>query len=173
MNPRGALLRAGRVRMSSDTDTTSAVSIPRRLNLSVQYAVHDAALPSRASVRAWIRAAEPGAAQITVRFVDAEEGRELNLDYRGKDYATNVLSFPYETDPVLMGDLVLAWPVVLREAAEQGISVDQHCAHLIVHGTLHLQGYDHEDDHQAEEMEALEREVLAQLGYPDPYAGER
>lgn len=108
-----------------------------------------------------------------MRFVDAEEGRGLNLDYRGKDYATNVLSFPYETDPILMGDLVLAWPVVLREAAEQGISIDQHCAHLIVHGTLHLQGYDHEDDVEAEEMEALEREVLAQLGYPDPYAGER
>ncbi|MFT4173545.1 MAG: rRNA maturation RNase YbeY [Rhodocyclaceae bacterium] len=150
-----------------------ASSPPRRLNLSVQYALEDKDLPTRASVRAWIRAAEPGAAQVTVRFVDAEEGRGLNQTYRGKDYATNVLSFPYETDPILMGDLVLAWPVVVREAAEQGKTVDQHCAHLVVHGTLHLQGYDHEDDVEAEEMEAREREVLAQLGYPDPYAGER
>jgi probable rRNA maturation factor len=161
--------------MTADVPPLAHVSsaLPRRLNLSVQYALDKTDLPTRASVRAWIRAAESGAAQIAVRFVDAEEGRALNLAYRGKDYATNVLSFPYETDPLLMGDLVVAWPVVVREAAEQGKTLDQHCAHLIVHGTLHLQGYDHEDDAEAEQMEAREREVLAQLGYPDPYAGER
>jgi len=106
----------------------------------------------------------------TVRFVDAEEGRELNRDYRGKDYATNVLSFVYESAPTVVGDLVVCLPVVLREAAEQDKPSEAHCAHLIVHGVLHLQGYDHETGPQdAERMEAREREILARLGYPDPY----
>ena len=150
-----------------------SVSVPRRLNLSVQYCLEDASLPTRQQIRAWIRAAEPGAAQITVRFVDTEEGRELNAEYREKDYATNVLSFPYEIEPVLMGDLVVCWPVVLREAAEQGKTPEVHAAHMIVHGTLHIQGWDHIEDAEAEEMEAEERAILAELGYPDPYAGER
>lgn len=146
--------------------------LPRRLNLSVQYCLEPPGLPTRQQIRAWIRAAERGAAQITVRFVAEEEGRTLNATYRGKDYATNVLSFPYETEPVLAGDLVLCWPVVLREAAEQGKSAQAHAAHLVVHGTLHLQGWEHDDDAEAAQMEALEREILVALGYPDPYAGE-
>ena len=148
-------------------------AIPRRLDLSVQYAVPDEALPTRAQIRAWIRAAEPGAARLTVRFVDRAEGQALNAGYRHKDYATNVLSFPSEVDPVLLGDLVLCWPVVLDEATAQGKSTEEHCAHLIVHGVLHLQGWEHEDDTEADEMEAEERAILAELGYPDPYADEK
>jgi len=146
---------------------------PRRLNLSVQYALQAPDLPDRTQLRRWIRAAEPGAAQLTVRFVEGVEGRTLNAGYRGKDYATNVLSFPYETEPVLLGDLVLCWPVVQEEAAAQGKSVEAHCAHLIVHGILHLQGWEHEEDAEADEMEAEERTILAALGYPDPYANEK
>ncbi len=151
----------------------SPASIPRRLDLSVQYALSSEGLPTRQQIRTWVRAAEPGAAHVAVRFVEREEGQSLNSQYRGKDYATNVLSFPYETDPILEGDLVLCWPVVVDEASTQGISQEAHCAHLIVHGMLHLQGWDHETDEEAEEMEAEEREILATLGYPDPYALEK
>ena len=155
--------------------------LPRRLDLSVQYACNREGVPSRIDFRRWLRAAEPGAARITVRIVDEDEGRELNRDYRGKDYATNVLTFAYdegEDMPLpdglpLMGDLVLCRQVVEREAAEQCKALDAHYAHLSVHGMLHLQGFDHEDDADAEAMEAREREVLAGLGYPDPYVGER
>lgn len=161
--------------------STRKPATPARLSLSVQYAVREASLPTRAEVRRWVRATRPGAAEVTVRFVDAEEGRALNAQYRGKDYATNVLTFAYdegEDMPLpeglpLMGDLVLCRQVVEREAAEQGKALDAHYAHLSVHGMLHLQGFDHEDDAEAEEMEAREREILAALGYPDPYAGER
>ncbi|GEC96884.1 endoribonuclease YbeY [Zoogloea ramigera] len=157
------------------------IKLPRRLDLSVQYACNREGVPCRADFRRWLRAAEPGAARITVRLVDEAEGRELNRDYRGKDYATNVLTFAYdegEDMPLpeglpLMGDLVLCRQVVEREAAEQGKALDAHYAHLSVHGMLHLQGFDHEVDAEAEEMEAREREILAKLGYPDPYAGER
>ena len=150
----------------------------RRLNLSVQYACNKDALPLRAQIRTWVRAAldVDGArgGQITVRLVDAEEGQELNRDYRGKDYATNVLSFPYEVDPVVCGDLVLCAPVVAREAAEQGKALDAHYAHLIVHGLLHLQGYDHElGEAQARQMEDHERTILASLGFTDPYLDEK
>lgn len=142
----------------------------RVLRLSVQYACNDAALPSRPQVRRWVRAAAQGDAEITVRFVDAGEGQTLNRDYRGKDYATNVLSFPYATEPVVVGDLVVCLPVVLREAAEQGKAAVAHFAHLIVHGMLHLQGYDHEiDASAAADMEERERAILGRLGYPDPY----
>lgn len=145
----------------------------RRLDLSVQYALNDAALPSREQLRRWIRGVGNGAGCITVRFVDAEEGRELNAAWRGKDYATNVLSFPYETEPVLTGDLVLCWPVLRREAQEQGKTLEAHAAHLVVHGILHLCGHDHElGEAEAEAMEAIEREVMRNLGYPDPYGGE-
>jgi probable rRNA maturation factor len=140
-----------------------------RLSLSVQYAVREASMPSRAEVRRWVRAAHPGAAELTVRFVDAEEGRQLNAQYRGKDHATNVLSFPYAREPVLAGDLVLCLPVVLREAATQGKTAAAHFAHLVVHGMLHLQGYDHENSAEARRMEQKERDILASLGYPDPY----
>jgi probable rRNA maturation factor len=140
-----------------------------RLNLSVQCAVRDGALPNRSEIRKWLKAAYDGAAEVTVRFVDAEEGRSLNKAYRDKDYATNVLSFPYAPPPRLAGDLVLCVPVVLREAEERRRPVGAHFAHLIVHGMLHLQGYDHERDHDAEIMEQKERDILAALGYPDPY----
>ena len=150
----------------------------RRLNLSVQYACNKALLPLRAQIRAWARAALDvdgvRGGQITVRLVDAEEGLALNRDYRGKDYATNVLSFPYDIEPIVCGDLVLCAPVVAREAAEQGKSLEAHYAHLIVHGLLHLQGYDHEaGEAQARQMEDHERTILAALGFTDPYLDEK
>jgi probable rRNA maturation factor len=136
----------------------------------VQYACNDPSLPLRPFVRRCVRAACEAPAEVTVRFVDAEEGRELNAAYRNKDYATNVLSFPYETEPSVIGDLAICLPVVLKEAAAQGKAADAHFAHLIVHGMLHLQGYDHETGPEdAERMEAMERDILSRLGYPDPY----
>ncbi len=149
----------------------------KRLNLGVQYACNAVDLPSRPQIRAWVRAAldvdGKRGGQITVRFVDADEGRLLNSDYRGKDYATNVLSFPYEVEPVVCGDLVICAEVVAKEAAEQGKPLVAHYAHLIVHGMLHLQDYDHEENEaEALLMEGRERTILAALGYPDPYAGE-
>ena len=149
------------------------------LTLSVQYP--DARLRetiTRAKVRRWVGAALLAPAELTVRFVDADEGRNLNRDYRGKDYATNVLTFAYDdgeiTDPdqPTRGDIVLCTDVLEREALEQNKTLEQHAAHLIVHGVLHAQGYDHEDDEEAEEMEGLEREFLAVLGLPDPYLNE-
>jgi len=144
------------------------------LSLTVQYVCSDVALPTRPQLRRWVRAAlggEAEAAVITLRFVDADEGRVLNRGYRGKgmDHPTNVLSFPYEPPPRLSGDLVLCVPVVLREAAEQGKPAADHFAHLVVHGMLHLQGYDHQTDAEAKLMEATEREILARLGIADPY----
>lgn len=149
----------------------------KRLNLSVQYACNATELPSRPQIRAWVRTAlevdGKRGGQITIRFVDSEEGQSLNSDYRGKDYATNVLSFPYDTEPVVAGDLVICAAVVEREAAEQGKTQETHYAHLIVHGVLHLQGYDHETgDEDAQKMEAMERSILAQLGFADPYREE-
>jgi probable rRNA maturation factor len=141
------------------------------LALAVQYACNDTRLPSRPQVRRWVRAAQELPVQATVRFVAADEGRALNHGYRRKDYATNVLSFVYESTPLIVGDLVVCWPVVLREAEEQGKPVMAHLAHLIVHGMLHLQGYDHETGRRdATRMEAKEREILARFGIPDPYA---
>ena len=135
----------------------------------MQYASHDDALPLRAQVRRWARAALETDVQATVRFVDATEGRTLNRGYRNKDHATNVLSFVYETRPVV-GDLVICTAVVQREAREQGKTFKAHLAHMVVHGMLHLQGYDHETGAcDAARMEAREREVLARFGIPDPY----
>ncbi|MEC5384523.1 rRNA maturation RNase YbeY [Uliginosibacterium sp. H3] len=143
------------------------------LDLTIQRAIRASDLPSRQQLVRWIRAVGNGPAVLTLRFVDAEEGRATNASWRGRDYATNVLSFAYETEPVLMGDLMLCWPVVRKEAAEQGKSVEEHTAHLVVHGLLHLCGHDHEEgEAQAEEMESIEREVMARLGYADPYADE-
>jgi probable rRNA maturation factor len=120
-------------------------------------------------IRRWVRASCQASAQVTVRFVDGDEGRALNADYRGKDHPTNVLSFAYETEPVV-GDLIVCLPVVLKEAAEQAKNAEAHFAHLIVHGMLHLQGYDHETGGaDTARMEAKETEILARLGYPDPY----
>jgi probable rRNA maturation factor len=144
------------------------------LELSIQYAVARDALPTRAQFRQWAKAALAHAAQATLRLVDANEGRQLNRDYRGKDYATNVLTFEYgpadDSDSApLSGDIVLCAPVVAREAAEQGKPLAAHYAHLTVHGVLHLQGYDHEDEAEAAVMEALESFVMMRLGFPDPY----
>ncbi len=145
-----------------------------RLNLSVQYVCNMAGLPLRPEIRRWARAAlsvdRQRGGQITIRFVDADEGRGLNRDYRGKDYATNVLSFPYEQEPIICGDLVICPSVVEREAQEQGKTTEAHYAHLIVHGVLHLQAYDHEAEKKAALlMENKERLILASLGYADPY----
>ena len=146
----------------------------KRLNLSVQYACNQAGLPSRPQIRAWVRAAldvdEKRGGQITIRFVEPEEGQSLNSDYRGKDYATNVLSFPYEVEPVVAGDLVICAAVVEREAAEQEKTLEAHYAHLIVHGILHLQGYDQGiGEGEARLREDKDRTILAQLGFADPY----
>ena len=141
----------------------------KRLDLSLQYACNRKGLPLRVDFLRWARAALAGGGQVTIRLVDADEGRALNNDYRGKDYATNVLSFPYDTEPVVTGDLVICPAVVAREAAEQNKPLAAHYAHLTVHGMLHLQGRDHETDEDAQAMEDEEREILAALGYPDPY----
>jgi probable rRNA maturation factor len=145
----------------------------RRLALAVQYAIERDGVPDRATVRRWVRAACAGAAEVTVRFVAEEDGRGLNRAYRGKDCATNVLSFTYSREPLLAGDLVVCVPVVINEAIRQGKPAESHFAHLIVHGMLHLQGYDHEVEADAFAMEARERDILFGLGYPDPYEGER
>ena len=141
-----------------------------RLNLSVQYACNREGLPLRAHFVRWARAALVGGGEVAIRLVDTEEGQTLNNEYRGKDYATNVLSFPYDTEPVVTGDLVICPSVVAREAAEQNKPLAAHYAHLTVHGMLHLQGWDHDNDDDAEAMENEEKEILAALGYPDPYA---
>ena len=141
------------------------------LSLSLQFADarHRAELPRHRVVR-WIRAALERPGEITVRIVGAEEGQALNRDYRAKDYATNVLTFDYAHEPVVSADLVLCAPVIAREAIELGITLQAHYAHMLVHGTLHAQGFDHEDDAEAKLMEARETEVMRGLGLADPYA---
>ena len=153
---------------------------PQSLTLSVQYPdPRLKTLVTRAKLKRWIGAALFAPAELTIRFVDAEEGRTLNRDYRGKDYATNVLTFAYNEgeelpdDAPTVADIILCTDVLEREAAEQNKTVEEHTAHLIVHGVLHAQGYDHEDDEDATEMEALETELLGTLGFADPYAQEK
>ncbi len=140
------------------------------LQLSLQFAdaTHRAHLP-RHRVARWVRAALRAPGQITVRIVGADEGRELNRQYRGKDNATNVLTFDYQHAPVVVADLVLCAPVVAQEAREQRIDIQAHYAHLLVHGTLHAQGHDHDVEAEAEVMEARESEIVMALGYADPY----
>ena len=141
------------------------------LTLSLQFAdATHRALLTRYKVARWIRAALAAPAEITVRVVDGEEGQALNRDFRGKDYATNVLTFDYSREPVVSADLVLCAPVVAREAAEKAKSIEAHYAHLLVHGTLHAQGFDHEKARDAKVMEARETKILAALGFDDPYA---
>jgi probable rRNA maturation factor len=135
----------------------------------IQRASRASHIPSDRLLRRWARAVLPDDAQVTVRFVAEAEGRRLNREYRGKDYATNVLSFPYSGRP-LAGDLVICAPVVAREAREQGKATAAHHAHLLVHGLLHLQGFDHEVERDADRMERRERAILARLGFADPYA---
>ncbi|VVE04590.1 rRNA maturation RNase YbeY [Pandoraea aquatica] len=158
----------------SERAVRHALTLTSQFVAGPAFASHKALL-TRTAVRRWVQAALLADAELTLRFVDADEGQTLNRGYRGKDYATNVLTFAYaqdESDPVT-GDIVLCCPVVEREANEQGIALEAHYAHLIVHGVLHAQGYDHEEDDEAQEMEGLETEILAGLGYADPYASEK
>ncbi|MEK1907834.1 MAG: rRNA maturation RNase YbeY [Pseudomonas sp.] len=150
------------------------------LELDLQNASNATTLPSEEQFRLWCELAlrqRSADSELTIRLVDEPEGRELNRTWRHKDYATNVLSFPADIpdgllDIPLLGDLVICVPVVEREAAEQAKTSAAHWAHLVMHGCLHLLGYDHIDDAEAEEMETLERELLAELGHPDPYAAD-
>jgi probable rRNA maturation factor len=146
------------------------------LELDVQYP--DTRLEAELTpelVERWVRGALLGPAELAIRFVDADEGQTLNREYRGKDYATNVLTFAYNEgaeiadDEPTQADIVLCTDVLQREADEQKKTVEEHAAHLVVHGVLHAQGFDHETDEEAEEMEQLERDIMEALGYPDPY----
>ena len=155
--------------------TTSKPIATNDVDLSLQFgafpdlALHRAALP-RAAVKRWIVQALQSDAELTVRVVGEEEAQTLNRDYRQKDYATNVLTFDYTQAPVVTADLVLCGPVVAREAAAQGKTLQAHYAHLLVHATLHAQGYDHEtNERDALEMEALEILLLAGMGFDNPY----
>ena len=139
------------------------------LTLSVQYASNAPDLPTRPQVRRWVRAALLDAAVVTVRFVEAIEGRALNAEYRDRDYATNVLTFVYDDESPRAGDIVLCAPVVRKEADEQGKTLAAHYAHLVIHGMLHLQGFDHERPADAAQMEAREVAILANLGVTNPY----
>jgi probable rRNA maturation factor len=146
------------------------------IDLDLQIVAEASDLPSEADILRWVAAAVGDAmaeAQLTVRITDEAEIRELNATYRGKDYATNVLSFPFEAPPgvdlPLLGDIVVCAAVVAREAAEQGKPLQAHWAHMVIHGTLHLLGYDHIEEVDAEEMEGLEIALLADLGYANPY----
>jgi probable rRNA maturation factor len=140
-----------------------------KLSLTVQYASSSLIMPTRHQFRRWVNAAIAVDAHCTLRVVDESEGQQLNYDFRGKDYATNVLTFAYEDTSPLSGDIVICAPVVEREAAEQGKDVLAHYAHMTIHSVLHLQGYDHENDADASEMEGLETALMVKLGYPAPY----
>jgi len=151
---------------------------PLQLEVSVSYGLPRTGLPAAASFKRWAAAACNGRirkADLAIRVVDSKEGLSLNRHYRGKDPPTNVLSFPAELPPgvdmpmPLLGDLVICAPVVAREAEEQGKALNAHYAHLTVHGVLHLLGLDHDDEREALAMEQLERDILADLGYADPY----
>ncbi|GLR13872.1 rRNA maturation RNase YbeY [Chitinimonas viridis] len=187
--PARLVLRPGaanavRIEVERDPVDLSVLGADREgsLDLAVQYGVRPKGTPGKKLLRLWAAAAlEAGLdASLTLRVVDEAEGRALNRDYRSKDYATNVLSFAFNEgeampgmDDIMMGDLVLCAPVVEREALEQGKTLEAHWAHLVVHGVLHLQGYDHMDEVEAEAMEALETAILQSLGYPDPYLSEK
>lgn len=175
-----------RVDVHHDMQAVESLNMPETvsppvLNLVVQKALEGSdrlSAPKKHQIRRWAQAALQRDVDVTVRLVGEAEGHELNSNYRGKDYATNVLTFVYDEEsgvPVLegaplTGDLVLCVPVVVREAGEQGKALDAHFAHLVVHGMLHLQGYDHEIEADADAMEARERDILRSLGYADPYA---
>lgn len=141
-----------------------------KLSLSVQYASKALGLPTRPQFRRWVGAALQQQASVTLRVVDEDEGHALNRDYRGKDYATNVLTFAYgKEDGMLSGDIVLCAPVIEKEAREQGKALLAHYAHLTVHGALHMQGYEHDSEAEAQEMEALEVEIMGRLRFNNPY----
>ena len=150
----------------SNTSATGMLADPC---VSVQYAVPRKGLPAATRFRGWAKAALVRPASVTLRIVDEDEGRALHRNYRGKDYATNVLTFVYSVRRPLAGDIALCAPVVAREALAQSIALDAHYAHLTVHGLLHLQGYDHMDDRGAADMEARESRIMLALGFADPY----
>lgn len=142
--------------------------------MQVQYATElanlpTANLPTPQQFKRWARKTLRVDSEITLRIVDEAEGRALNKAYRGKDYATNVLTFPLAEEPYLMGDIIICAPVVAKEAAEQGKPLEAHYAHLTVHGVLHVHGYDHEIEEQADLMESIETEIITKLGYANPY----
>ncbi|QIC16930.1 rRNA maturation RNase YbeY [Providencia vermicola] len=153
----------------------------REVILDLQLACEETTdLPSEFLFQRWLEAVLPkfqAQSEVTIRIVDEEESHHLNLTYRGKDKPTNVLSFPFESPPEvelpLLGDLIICRQVVEQEAIEQQKSAEEHWAHMVVHGCLHLLGYDHIEDDEAEEMESLETEILAELGYADPYLVEK
>lgn len=140
-----------------------------KLHLAVQYASKAQGMPSRTQFRRWAKVAMEKDFGVTLRVVDEQEGRELNKNYRGKDYATNVLTFVYEDSQPLQGDVVICATVIEREAAEQKKELLAHYAHMTLHAMLHLQGYDHEKAAEATKMEALESSLMLKLRYPDPY----
>jgi probable rRNA maturation factor len=165
-------------RNSQKKTGAESATVCHRLSLTVQYACKAELVPNRAQFRRWTQAVLEGPATVTLRIVDKDEGQCLNRDFRGKDYATNVLTFAYgqdEFDPeaAMSGDIILCAPVIEREAREQGKDLLAHYAHLSVHGMLHLQGYDHETDNEAVIMEAKEAGILAKLGFRDPYYEEK
>ncbi|HET6631117.1 MAG TPA: rRNA maturation RNase YbeY [Rhodanobacteraceae bacterium] len=171
---------ARRTSHESDKRAGPGSRVPGPVVVAVSYGLPRKNLPAPASFRRWVTAALEGVrrrkpAEVSIRIVDSDEGRALNARYRGRDYATNVLSFPAELPPgidlPLLGDLAICAPVVAREAREQDKPPREHWAHLTVHGVLHLLGHDHIVEAEAERMEALERRILAGLGIADPYAG--
>jgi len=145
------------------------MNVENKLSLSVQFASNAKKLPTRPQFRRWVKVALQQDVQMVLRIVDEIEGRALNQSYRGKDYATNVLTFVYDDSEPLYGDVVICAPVVAREAKEQGKDLLAHFAHLTIHAVLHLQGYDHENKRDAEEMESLETALMLKLRYPAPY----
>lgn len=154
------------------TSSANTAKPARRLDLTVQLVCADELrkqIPDRKLLRKWAKAVYGDAATVTMRFVDDDESQHLNDTYRGKNKPTNVLSFPYEDEP-LMGDIVFCPSVIVREAQAQDKTITAHMAHLVVHGMLHLMGYDHLNDRDAKEMESLETEILADLGFANPYA---
>ncbi|SFE11664.1 rRNA maturation RNase YbeY [Nitrosomonas sp. Nm166] len=141
----------------------------KSFKLAVQYATSGTEIPTRPQFRRWVKAALLQNAEIVLRIVDEAEGRELNQQFRNKDYATNVLTFVYDDMQPLTGDIVLCAPIVSQEAQQQHKKLLAHYAHLTVHGVLHLQGYDHIENAEAAVMEQIETQILARLGYEDPY----
>jgi probable rRNA maturation factor len=140
-----------------------------QLKFSLQIASKMAETPTKNLFKKWTKAALRVDTEVTIRIVDEAEGRALNLAYRNKDYATNVLTFPITETPYLMGDIVICAPIVAKEAVEQNKTIAAHFAHLTVHGMLHLCGFDHETEPQAKLMESIEIQILTKLGYANPY----
>lgn len=155
----------------ASTRTAPLAQVPRapRLWLTIQRATAATGFPADSSLRRYARAALERDARVTLRLVGSREGRALNAQFRGRDYATNVLTFVYDKDGVLTGDIVLCVPVLRREAKTQQRTLRQHCAHLVIHGMLHLHGHDHEQPRAARVMERKEIALLAAFGVPDPY----